>query len=51
MQPDTDRIRHDIHDLREQTITLDALATRRIRVRHAGTHVRMSSAPDRKSVV
>lgn len=45
MQPDTDRIRHDIHDLREQTITLDALATRRIRVRHAGTHARMSSAP------
>lgn len=45
MQPDTTRIRHDIHDLREQTITLDALATRRIRVRHAGTHARMSSAP------
>ena len=45
MQPDTDRIRHDIHDLREQTITLDALATRRIKIHRSSTHTRMSSAP------
>lgn len=45
MQPDTDRIRHDIHDLREQTITLDALANRRIKISRATTHTRMSSAP------
>lgn len=45
MQPDTNRIRHDIHDLREQTITLGALATRRIKIRRSSTHTRMSSAP------
>lgn len=45
MQPDTDRIRHDIHELREQAITLDALATRRIKIHRSPTHARMSSAP------
>ena len=34
MQPDSTRIRDDIHDLREQAATLEELATRRIRIPH-----------------
>lgn len=45
MQPDTARIRHDIHDLRDQTITLDALANRRIKISRSSTHTHRSSAP------
>ncbi len=45
MQPDANRIQHDIHDLRDQAATLDALATRRIKIHHDTTHGRMSSAP------
>ena len=41
MQPDANRIQHDIHDLRDQAATLDALATRRIKIAHGP----MSSAP------
>lgn len=36
MQPDSTRIRDDIHDLREQAATLEELATRRIRIPHDG---------------
>ena len=45
MQPDANRIQHDIHDLRDQAATLDALATRRIKIHHDHTHGHMSSAP------
>ena len=45
MQPDANRIQHDIHDLRDQAATLDALATRRIKIHHDTAHGRMSSAP------
>ena len=45
MQPDANRIQHDIHDLRDQAATLDELATRRIKIHHDTAHVRMSSAP------
>ena len=44
MQPAATRIRDDIHDLREQTETLEELATRRIRIPHDGTRG-MTSAP------
>lgn len=44
MQPDSTRIRDDIHDLREQAMTLEELATRRIRIPHDGTRG-MTSAP------
>lgn len=44
MQPTTTRIRDDIHDLREQAMTLEELATRRIRIPHDGTRG-MTSAP------
>ena len=44
MQPDSTRIRDDIHDLREQAETLEELATRRIRIPHDGTRG-MTSAP------
>lgn len=36
MQPTATRIRDDIHDLREQAMTLEELATRRIRIPHDG---------------
>lgn len=36
MQPTADRIQDDIHDLREQAMTLEELATRRIRIPHDG---------------
>lgn len=45
MQLDANRIQHDIHDLRDQAATLDALATRRIKIHHDTAHGRMSSAP------
>ena len=44
MQPDSTRIRDDIHDLREQAETLEELATRRIRIPHDGGRG-MTSAP------
>lgn len=44
MQPTANRIRNDIHDLREQAMTLEELATRRIRIPHDGTRG-MTSAP------
>lgn len=44
MQPTATRIRDDIHDLREQAMTLEELATRRIRIPHDGTRG-MTSAP------
>ena len=44
MQPAATRIREDIHDLREQTETLEELATRRIRIPHDGGRG-MTSAP------
>ena len=44
MQPDSTRIRDDIHDLREQAATLEELATRRIRIPHDGGRG-MTSAP------
>lgn len=44
MQPAATRIRDDIHDLREQAMTLEELATRRIRIPHDGTRG-MTSAP------
>lgn len=44
MQPTATRIRDDIHDLREQAMTLEELATRRIRITHDGTRG-MTSAP------
>lgn len=44
MQPDTARIRHDIHILREQTTTLEELATRRIRIPHDAARA-LTSAP------
>lgn len=45
MQPAATRIQDDIHDLREQAATLDALATRRIKIHQDTTHGHMSSAP------
>ena len=44
MQPAATRIRDDIHDLREQAMTLEELATRRIRIPHDGGRG-MTSAP------
>lgn len=44
MQPTATRIRDDIHDLREQAMTLEELATRRIRIPHDGGRG-MTSAP------
>ena len=44
MQPTATRIRDDIHNLREQTETLEELATRRIRIPHDGGRG-MTSAP------
>lgn len=44
MQPTATRIRDDIHDLREQAMTLEELATRRIRIPHDGGRG-MISAP------
>ena len=44
MQPAATRIRDDIHDLREQTETLEELATHRIRIPHDGGRG-MTSAP------
>ena len=44
MQPAATRIRDDIHDLRDQAATLDALATRRIRIPHDSGRG-MTSAP------
>lgn len=44
MQPTATRIRDDIHDLREQAMILEELATRRIRIPHDGTRG-MISAP------
>lgn len=45
MQPTATRIRDDIHNLREQTTTLEALANRRIRVTHDTGRAHMSCAP------
>ena len=44
MQPTATRIRDDIHDLREQAMTLEELATRRILIPHDGGRG-MTSAP------
>lgn len=44
MQPTATRIRDDIHDLREQAMILEELATRRIRIPHDGARG-MTSAP------
>ena len=44
MQPTATRIRDDTHDLREQAMTLEELATRRIRIPHDGARG-MTSAP------
>lgn len=41
MQPTASRVRQDIQDLRAQTMTLDELATRKIRINHDTTHTRI----------
>ncbi|MEE0654132.1 MAG: hypothetical protein UCI02_03365 [Bifidobacterium criceti] len=45
MQPDADRFKTDLHELREETITLTALADRRIHVDRPTSRTGLSVAP------